>query len=144
MPNQMERRLTESQPTVGESATAIADGVNAKLGLSGWRGQVAQFGGIAIIFGAFLMLLVWFRNDWKAIVSDLLRQQSVERAEDREARSTDRAEDRAARKEAATIQAAAMEKLASAIGEFRLEIRTRDDKITTSMDKLGEKIERMK
>ena len=144
MPNQMERRLAESQPTVAESATAIADGVNAKLGLSGWRGQVAQFGGIAIIFGAFLMLLVWFRNDWKAIVSDLLRQQSVERAEDREARSTDRAEDRAARKEAATIQAAAMEKLASAIGEFRLEIRTRDDKITTSMDKLGEKIERMK
>ena len=118
MPNQMERRLAESQPTVAESATAIADGVNAKLGLSGWRGQVAQFGGIAIIFGAFLMLLVWFRNDWKAIVSDLLRQQSVERAEDREARSTDRAEDRAARKEAATIQAAAMGK--TRIGDWRV------------------------
>lgn len=123
---------------------AAADKLNAKLGLSGWRGQVAQFGGIAIIFAAFLMLLVWFRNDGKAIVSDLLRQQSIERAEDREMRSQDRAEDRAARKEAAQVTAAAMEKLAGAIGEFRVEIRTRDDKWQAAMEKLTDKIDKMK
>lgn len=154
MPQRIEHRLNAAAPEDnGDETTACPVPkqespqemkANMMLGLKGQLAQFSQAGAFgAVVIGAALIIgfmLMWVRNDAK----EQLKQQSVERAEDREARSADRAEDRAARKEAAAIQASAMEKLASAIGEFRVEIRTRDDKITTAMDKLTEKIERRK
>ena len=42
-----------------------------------------------------------------------------------------------------TVQAGAMEKLAGAIGDFKLELRERDIKLTTALEKLTNKIDKM-
>lgn len=115
---------------------ASADKLNAKLGLKGIAGQYAQLGFAGLIAVAFCFLLFWIREDAR----EQLRQQSIERAEDRENR-----------KEIASMQAVSIEKLANAIGEFRIEIRTRDiefrirdEKLTTALDRLTEKVDKMK
>ena len=108
---------------------ASADKLNAKLGLKGIAGQYAQLGFAGLIAVAFCFLLFWIREDAR----EQLRQQSVERAEDHENR-----------KEIASMQAVSIEKLANAIGEFRIEIRVRDERLTTALDRLTEKVDKMK
>lgn len=108
--------------------TATEEAINQKLGLGKLVGQYAQLGAVGAIILGFGFLLFWVRNDAK----EQLRQQSVERAEDRELR-----------KELAVIQASSMEKLSAAIGDFRLELRERDIKLSSALEKLTNKIDKM-
>lgn len=108
---------------------ARADKLNAKLGLKGIAGQYAQLGFAGLIAVAFCFLLFWIREDAR----EQLRQQSIERAEDRESR-----------KDIAIMQATSIEKLAGAINEFKTEIRIRDERLTSALDRLTEKVDKMK
>lgn len=141
-PNRTERRLNAASPEDNGDETAACPvpkdesdremKSNMMLGLKGQLGQYSQAGAFgAVVIGAALIIgfmLMWVRNDAK----EQLKQQSVERAEDRELR-----------KEIATVQAGAMEKLAGAIGDFKLELRERDIKLTTALEKLTNKIDKM-
>lgn len=142
MSNRVERRLNAAAESNGDESAACpvppkdeSDHEmksNMMLGLKGQLGQYSQAGAFgAVVIGAALIIgfmLMWVRNDGK----EQLKQQSVERAEDRELR-----------KEIATVQAGAMEKLAGAIGEFKMELRERDIKLTTALEKLTNKIDKM-
>lgn len=116
--------------TESDSSSELSVGkLNAKLGLSKVAGQWAQLGFAGLMAVAFGFILFWLRTDAK----EQLKQQSIERSEDREMR-----------KELATIQSSSMEKLANAIGEFRTEIKVRDEKLTTTLDRLADKIDKMR
>lgn len=112
---------------------ASADKLNAKLGLKGIAGQYAQLGFAGLIAVAFCFLLFWIREDAR----EQLRQQSIERADER-------AEDHESRRDIAIMQATSIEKLSGAINEFRTEIRIRDERLTTALDRLTEKVDKMK